>query len=145
MAKRTWRERDRMRCERRAPLTKNLEPTKCFALLRDRLYRAALTHGIALTKAPSIFIIVHDTIGPRYGRGRAVSPAHMDSQPIRAGILPFTTVDRTGIPNFGPAGSCASLSLEVTRQVSECVYTCEDSTATIRTEYAILGIDLGTL
>lgn len=74
-----------------------------------------------------------------------MSPAHVDSEPIRAGVLPFTTIDGTRISNFGPAGSCASLSLEVTRQVSQCVYTCKNGTAAIRTGYTILGIDRRTL
>ena len=69
---------------------------------------------------------------------------HMHSQPIRTSILSSTSVDGAWITNFGTTGPCASLGLEVTRQVSQRMYTCQNGAAAIRARYAILGVDVGS-
>jgi hypothetical protein len=76
------------------------------------------------TGTRSIFIIINDAIGPRHGRRRAMSSPHVHFQPIRTGILSFTSFDRTWIADFSPTRPCASFSLEVARQVTQRMYTC---------------------
>jgi hypothetical protein len=94
------------------------------------------------TSSSSIIILINGAIMSGYWARSTVLSPHMNPQSIGACVLPFTAIDWAWILDFRSTGTCASLSLEMSSQVPQSVYACQDRAATVRTRDAILSIDV---